>query len=247
MWQMKIKAKHNDYPIVNRSEKFGVTVLSYPSTWYKHGAEKRVTHICFMQGSPERKTVYLKDLEKDTNITRLEVEGDIFTYEYRLRKGGQHVQLYYNNKMVFVEPVLNSTDGHEYWHVASWDREVLSKFYRDLLVNMNYCEILSLKQSKLKNVYFPNVMPALSTEQEKAVTLAYEYGYYHYPRKITLRQLAKIAGGVSLSTFQENLRKAEIILLPHLIEQRIKQHKSNEVELVIKTRLKKEVKKKAVS
>lgn len=238
---MKIKAKHNDCPIVNRSEKFGVTVFSYPSTWYKVGSEKRVTHICFMQGSPEAKTVLLKDLEQDPDLMRLEVEGDIFTYEYRLRRGGQHVQLYYNNKMVFVEPVLNSPDGHEYWHVASWDREVLSKFYRDLLKNMNICEILSLKQSKLKNVYFPNVMPALSPEQEKAITRAYENGYYHYPRKITLRELAKIAG-VSLSTFQENLRKAEIILLPHLIEQRIKKH-TNELELVIKTRLKKEVRK----
>lgn len=245
MWQMKIKAKHNDCPIVNRSEKFGVNVLSYPSTWYKHGREKRVTHICFMQGSPERKTVFLRDLERDPDLMRFEVEGDVFTYEYRLRKGGQHVQLYYNNKMVFVEPVLNSSDGHEYWHVASWDRDVLSKFYRDLLENMDFVEILSLKQSKLKNVYFPNIMPALSKEQEKAVTLAYEHGYYHYPRKVTLRQLAKIAS-VSLSTFQENLRRAEIVLLPHLIEQRVKRN-GNEMELVIKARLKRVVKSKAAT
>ncbi len=246
MWQMKLKVKHNDCPVVTRLEKFHFNVLSYPSTWYKHGREKRVTHICFMQGSPEAKTAFLKDFEKDKDLVRLEVEGDVFTYEYRLRRGGQHVQLYYNAKMVFVEPVLNSPDGHEYWHVASWDREVLSKFYRDLLDNMDYVEILSLKESKLKNVYFPNIMPSLSKEQEKAATLAYEHGYYHYPRRIALRQLAKIAG-VSLSTFQENLRRAEIVLLPHLIEQRIKHSQNNALELVIKTRLKKQLRRKAAS
>ncbi len=240
---MKVKAKHNDCPIGGRSEQFGVTVYSYPTTWYWHGKEKRVTHICFMQGTPEQKTAFLRDLEQDPDLMRLEVEGNVFTYEYRLRKGGQHVQLYYNNKMVFVEPVLNSPDGFEYWHVASWDREVLSKFYRDLVNNMDFCEVLSLKESKLKNVYFPNVMPKLSIEQEKAITLAYKHAYYHYPRKITLRQLAKIAD-VALSTFQENLRRAELIILPHLIEQRITHNKDNELELVVKTRLQKEVKKK---
>ena len=234
---MKVKVRHDDCPVTTRTQKFGVKVYSYPSTWYPKQGEKRATTICFLQGPPEGKTAFLNDFAKDRLVSRLETEGDMFTYEYRIGKGGQHVQLYYNNKMVFVEPVENSSDGFEYWHVASWEKQVLSRFYRDLVKNMSHCEILSLKESKLSNVYFPNVMPKLSPSQLKAVSLALENGYYQYPRKTSLKKLAVIAG-VALSTFQENLRKAEITLLPRVIEHYVKNNA--ERELLIKTRLKRE-------
>lgn len=135
----------------------------------------------------------------------------------------------------FVEPVLNSPDSHEYWHVASWDKKVLSQFWKDLLQNMDYAELLSFGQTPLKNVYFPNIMPKLSPGQLRALSLAYDHGYYAYPRRVTLRQLAAIAG-VSLSTFQESLRKAEAVLLPKLIELHVKS--GPQMELAIKARLK---------
>ncbi|HLD75436.1 MAG TPA: helix-turn-helix domain-containing protein [Candidatus Norongarragalinales archaeon] len=236
MWKMKLKVKHNDCPVVNRCSKFGVDVLSYPSTWYRKGEEKRVNHICFLQGSAEQKTAFLKDFQSDPNLMHLEVEGNLFTYQYRLAHGGQHVQLYYNNQMVFVEPVFNSQEGFEYWHVASWDKEVLSKFYADLLKNMDFLKMLSFGESPLKNVYFPNVMPNLSPKQARAIELAFRLGYYHYPRKITLREMAT-RSGTSLSTFQENLRKAEIVLLPKIVEQFVESVPQR--EMVIKARLKK--------
>ena len=243
MWKLKVKVNHKDCPIVNRAQKFGVSIFSYPNTWYRKAREKRVTTICFMQGSPEAKTAFINDFEKDPKLSRLEVEGDIFVYEYRLHKGGQHVQLYYNNEMVFVEPVLNSPEGFEYWHVASWEKEVLQKFFADLLKNMDYCEMLSFAESKLKNVYFPNVMPKLPPQQLRAIMLAFQLGYYSYPRKIKLRELAQRAGS-SLSAFQEKLRKAELVLIPNFIEKYLS---PAETELVIKARLSSEAKRRKKS
>ena len=86
---------------------------------------------------------------------------------------------------------------------------------------MDICEILKMENSPLTDVYFPNVMPKLSKHQKTALEIAYNNGYYSYPRKITLEQLAKIAK-VGISTFQEHLRKAELKLLPVIIEQQIK-------------------------
>lgn len=237
MWKMKLKVKHNDCPVVNRLEKFGLDVLSYPGTWYGRGAHKHVNHICFLKGTPQAKTAFLNDFKADPDVVRFEVEGDLFVYEFRLHKGGQHVQLYYNNEMMFVEPVLNSHDGYEYWHVASWDKSVLTRFYADLLKNMDFVEMLSFGQSQLKNVYFPNIMPKLSPGQLRALTLAYENGYYSYPRNVTLRKLAALAG-VSLSTFQESLRKAEAALLPKLVELHVSS--GPQMELLLKARLKKD-------
>ena len=51
--------------------------------------------------------------------------------------------------------------------------------------------------------------------------LAYENGYYSYPRKITLKKLAGLAK-IGISTFQEHLRKAELKLLPTIIEYQMK-------------------------
>jgi predicted DNA binding protein len=53
-------------------------------------------------------------------------------------------------------------------------------------------------------------------KQKQAMNLAIKNGYYNYPRKTNLDNLAKIAK-VSKQTFQENLRKAENKLIPSLI------------------------------
>jgi len=61
--------------------------------------------------------------------------------------------------------------------------------------------------------------PELPEKQKGAIELAYEEGYYSYPKKSDLKDLAKIAK-VSVPTFQENLRKAEIKLLPFILKRR---------------------------
>src|SRR3989338_361740 len=98
MWKIKLKLKHDDCPIVNRCQQFGVTVLSYPAAVYLRSGVRHASQICFMQGPADAKAAYLNDLRGDPEITRLEIEGDLFTYEYRLGLEGQHVQLYYSNE-----------------------------------------------------------------------------------------------------------------------------------------------------
>jgi predicted DNA binding protein len=88
-------------------------------------------------------------------------------------------------------------------------------------MHMDVCEIMRLSRTHLNDVYFPNVMPKLSKSQRKAIELAYTYGYYRYPHGITLEGLAKRAN-IGISTFQEHLRKAELKLLPVIIEQELK-------------------------
>jgi hypothetical protein len=59
------------------------------------------------------------------------------------------------------------------------------------------------------------VAPKITVKQRKALELAVHGGYYDYPRKITLEDLAKQMG-VSYATYQAHLRKAEQKLLPAL-------------------------------
>ena len=215
--------KHADCPIVNRCEKFNLIVLSYPSTWYEKNGKKFATTTCYFQSTDEKqKKKFIEDLKADRRISNLEVSGDIFTYEINLDKEGEHVMLYHIKKIIFVKPTVNHYDGFEYWEVASWKREELENFIKALKGHMDVCEILKIENSPLTDVYFPNVMPKLSNSQKTALELAYGNGYYSYPRKVTLEQLAKIAK-IGLPTFQEHLRKAELKLLPVIIEHQMKQ------------------------
>lgn len=225
MWVTKLRLYHKDCPIVNRCVKFGVSVLSYPRSHYLRKGKKYATTVCKFVGYDEaKKKAFLEDLRKDKNISRLDVSGDIFVYEYGLGKEGEHVMLYFDPEMVFVKPTVNSPDGHEYWEVASWSKEKIKKFIHELSRHMDSSEVLNIGQATNVEVYFPSVMPRLSPAQEKSLMLAYQWGYYSYPRQIGLRELAKRAG-VSLTTFQENLMKAENKMMPMLIERIMKPEK----------------------
>ncbi len=222
MWITKLQLRHEDCPIVTRCQRFNVIIFSYPSTWYEKKGRKYATTTCYFQtADEEKKKKFIDDLKADRRITHLEVSGDVFTYEIDLGKEGEHVMLYHQKQIFFVKPVINHYDGHEYWEVASWKREDLEAFIKALKEHMDIATIMKLEQSPLTDIYFPNIMPKLSKSQRKAIELAYEHQYYSYPRKISLEQLAKIAG-VGISTFQEHLRKAELKLLPAIIEHQMK-------------------------
>ena len=225
MWITKLKLQHLDCPIVPRCSNFKCIVLSYPSSWYEEKGNKLATTTCFFQyGTDKDKQLFLKDLKADKRITNIEISDDIFTYEINLGKNGQHVMLYHTKNIFFVKPVINHFDGHEYWEVAAWKKQELQDFIKDLEQSMDVCDVMKMEQTKLNDVHFPNVMPKLSDKQKKAIDLAYVQGYYAYPRQTTLEKLADISG-IKLSTFQEHLRKAELKLLPTIIEA----HKKTEV------------------
>jgi predicted DNA binding protein len=211
---------HKDCHIVPRCKKFNIVSYAYPTSSYKKNGKKFVTAIHFIQGKEKNKKEYFKDLKKDKRIKNLEISGNIYSYEVELGKKGEHVQLYYNPALSFVKPVVNHYSGFEFWEVACFDKKILMKFANDLEKHMDYFEILKINDEKLKDIYFPNVLPSLSKNQKEVIELAYKRGYYSYPKKVDLKTLAK-EFDVSVPTFQEHLRKAEIKLLPFIIEQNI--------------------------
>ena len=218
MWILKLKLMHKDCHIVPRCEKFKVNSYAYPTSNYAKNRRKRVTAIHFLEGEEKNKKAFLRDLKKDKRVKKLESSGNIYSYEVDLGKAGEHVQLYHSPEIAFVTPVINSKDGFEYWNVAAYNKTALMKFVKSLKKHMDYFELLKFQDEKLKEVYFPNVLPELSLNQRKAIILAYQRGYYTYPKKTDLRKLAKEAK-VSVATFQEHLRKAEIKLLPFIIRE----------------------------
>ncbi len=75
-----------------------------------------------------------------------------------------------------------------------------------------------IKQTKLDDIYYTRLMPHLSSQQKTAITLAFEEGYYNWPKRTNFQVLAKRMK-VSVSTYREHLKKAEQKILPNLIKQ----------------------------
>lgn len=218
MWTAKFRLSHKDCPIVSRAKKFGTTVFSYPVNTRARKGSTYVSQICKVFGKEGDKLDYIFDLRTDRHVSRFEMpEKDVFAYEYRLDCDAQYAQLYFNDGLMLVSPPVNSPDSHEYWEVASWEKARIKRFHDELTAHMDSTEMLGIASRKMRNIYFPNVLPSLSAGQQKALELAYLHGYYSFPRKANLQKLAKIAD-VRVATLREHLRKAESKLIPMLTE-----------------------------
>ena len=76
-------------------------------------------------------------------------------------------------------------------------------------------KVLKFKQEKISNISFTKLLPELTKNQKTALEIAINKGYYNYPKKIKMEELAKIRG-ISYSTFQAHLKKAEGKILPEV-------------------------------
>lgn len=213
MWITKLKIKH-DCIIGNRCEKFKVTTTGTPFNVFR---EKGITYspqIQTLHGEEKNIKDFIKDLKKDKRIRNLEVEGNtIFLLEIRKEK---IPATFYHPKLIYVKPVFVDTNGFEYWEVASWKKEILSEFIAHLDKEIKNVEILKMQQTKLIDIYFSRLMPNLTGHQKRAVELAFEKGFYEWPKKTDLGKLAKLMQ-VSVPTYREHLKRAEEKLMPDLM------------------------------
>ena len=69
----------------------------------------------------------------------------------------------------------------------------------------------------LRDIYFPRLSPDLTQHQRDALELAIRRGYYQFPKKTDLINLAKLAG-LSKSAFREHLKRAEMKVLGGISE-----------------------------
>ncbi len=172
------------------------------------------TELHILQGNGENKRRFIRSLRKEKTIKRLEQGGNyIFTLnEEPLEK--EYYSPAFDPKIIQVKPVIQRIDGYEDWELACWDKETLMKIMYIPVFNV---ELVYIKQTELADIFLPHVYPKIPQKQKEAIELAVKCGYYDYPRKIHLEELAKITK-VKRQTYQENLRRAEKKLIPFLDE-----------------------------
>ncbi len=212
MWVAKVRLKH-DCILGNRCEKFKVTLQSVAFSAFKEGNAMITSSMHHISGEEANIQNFLKDLEKDKDVLKVEKKKDMF---FLLEKAESKAVAFFTPKIIFIKPVVIDTKGYEKWEVGSWEKDEIIKFINKVEKKMSHFELLKIENIPLDTVFFPKLMPALTSKQKRAVDLAIEHGYYNTPRKTNLRKLAKFMG-ISLATFEQHIRAAEQKLIPDIL------------------------------
>jgi predicted DNA binding protein len=215
MWVAKLRLKHEDCVIGRRCKRFKVTSIGVPFNSYKENDKSYFSHFETLVGDNEKIKRFIEDLKDDPSIHNLEIQGNSIFFVNEIPAQQTIPTTHYNNKIFFIKPVVVDEKGFESWEIGSWNEEILRGFIVNLQKEHFDVKILKIQNEKLNEIYFPQVMPFLTKGQKRALELATQRGYYNFPRKIELKDLAKEAG-ISLSTFREHLRKAEKKIMPDL-------------------------------
>lgn len=112
------------------------------------------------------------------------------------------------NNCLYTSPVTQK-DGFEVYDVITEDPKELVKLIGDL-EEIGEAKLFSVGRINSEHAF------KLTDKQANAIQLAVSHNFYEWPRKVSLDEVSAMVG-MKRRTFQENLRKAEAKLLPHLI------------------------------
>ena len=209
MWLAKIKLRH-DCILGNRCREFNVMLQSYDLNEEKKRNKILTSSLHQIIGDQSDINRFIHDLKKDKRTEYVEInENTLFLIDSAKNKPVSQ----FTRRMFFVKPVLINNKGYEHWEIASHQKEELMKFINKTRSLCDEFELQSIKDTKLRNVYFPKVLPRLTDLQKKALELAIENGYYESPKKTSLRKLTKLMK-ISLATYQKHLQRAESKVIP---------------------------------
>ena len=211
--------RHEGDIFTERTKKYQVNLYAYPLTHYKKSNKYFFSVIGIIEGENNSINNFLRDLKKDKRVKKLEANKDfvniLISYSLDEIKKAD-MATYYDQSFIHLEPVLNAKDGFEYWNIGSFEREDLMRLSESAIKN-HKGKLISITNSKLDNFSLLNITPKITEQQKKVILIAFKHGYYAYPRRIEIRELAKICN-ISYATCQEHLRKAELSLLPSMIK-----------------------------
>lgn len=217
MWQLKIKAREKWNLYNSRAVKHHVTLYFYSRNYFEKEGKLYFIGAGIIEGDEKQRAAFLRDLHKEKKVKKLEWKEGFFTCIYTESKTAERVKALktvYNPSLIHLKPVIFDKEGWEEWEVASLDKKDLNAII-DQAEKLKSVEskILSFKEKKVDNLMVYSLLPSLTEKQRNVFLLAIKEGYYGYPRKITLEQLAKKTL-ISVSTYQFHLAKAEAKLLP---------------------------------
>ena len=212
MWVAKFSMIDEKGIFSQRNKKFKVKAYGYRTNYFIKGKKSYFSGIILIEGKEENIKKYIKDLKREKSIKKLEVKGNLINclVEKPLLVSKKRQEgIFYSLELINVKPLFTDENGIEYWEIGSWDRKALNKVIEvaEKLYNGKLFYIKDVKLTESDFLFF-SLYPKLTQKQKQAFLLALHNGYYEFPRKIELKQLARMMK-ISYTAYQFHLRNAE--------------------------------------
>lgn len=210
MWVAKFTFDASKALIGGLAVKHKINLYVYPFYIHEYGENVRVSFfILFLNNHSEK---FVRELKKSDKIVFCnDKDGFLIGQLVEPRK----YSVIYDPEIIHLRPwFVDGENSVETFLVGSYKRKYLTSI-ANIIKDKHLGRLDYIKWRDVSQFFIVNVMPNITKKQRKAIDLALKNGYYEYPRKTTLKSLAKIMK-VSYATYQAHLRKAEQKLLPNL-------------------------------
>jgi predicted DNA binding protein len=216
MWKAVFEGKHNTCIIAPLCKKHNVTDFVYLVNAWEERDSFYYSEAHILQGREEDKKRFARELKKEESMLKFEHKANfIITLERKPKWMAAYMPLW-DKRIIQTKPVVQKTDGTEHWEMACWDKDPLMQILERLPKEFEI-RLKSITQTRIDEIFLPHVMPKLSERQKQAIDLAVKKGYYEFPRKANLDDLAHELG-LKKPTLQQHLRIAEKKVVPFLTE-----------------------------
>lgn len=203
MWSVKFEFDGSNIFLGNISKKYNIILTGYNISSYQKNKELYVNIVGNIKGELKDKKLIFNHLKNSKYVKKIEMNNDFLMV---LIKEDPEFMPFDSPYFIYASPVIIE-NGIYHYHLASWYREEIEKLLKYVRNNFK-CKLQMIKDEKIKNISLIGIQPNLTAKQKKAYELAVDNGYYEYPKKIELKQLAKISK-ISYSTYQQHLKYAE--------------------------------------
>ncbi len=216
MWVAEFKVWHESSEVLALTRKYDVSVQSIYLNVYKERGKTVISKVLAVNGRDAQ--AYIADVLKTMRRYRIRHAERNYVFFSVPHDSLSYHTLILGESVFFIKPFVLK-DGFEYWTVASWDKKSIQHLFRKIRSTAEKAtiEMLGLKEEDV-NLFLPDVLQKLSDRQFEVMRRAAELGYYSYPRKIDLKQLARKMK-LSPSALREHLRLAEAKLVPVALQQ----------------------------
>ncbi len=214
MWVGEFKAWHKSSVLLELTKGIDGHIANYYLNAFTEKGKDYLFRVALCAGREKEK---LKEgIRRDPRIRVMGIEGDQVFFAIESKTVFHKLML--DRKEFMAKPIILK-DGWEYWTVASWRKEDLTALFDKInsLKGEASAEIVSIKEQKL-NLFLPNALESLTGKQREIMQKAFKAGYYSFPRKASLEDIAK-KQGIPRTTFQNHLRKAENKIISAVVEQ----------------------------
>ncbi len=204
-WEISFKIRY-DYPLIKLSEMHKGSKISMWCVW-----DREMMHIPL--NSTLLKTdieAYVKKIGRFIENFRSSTNGLVLTLKCSCDLYKTVWNITGQNHISDIGPATY-LDGWGYFRGIAFDEANIKSMFHDLQ-KLGPVELLSKKNihqdAAPTTVWVETFFSDLTGKQMEALSKAYDYGYYSTPRRNTTESISATLG-ISRSTYEEHLRKAE--------------------------------------